>query len=119
MYEKLKVLLEERGISAYQLCKEIGEPSGMITNWKAGRYTPKQDKIQKIADFFGVPLAYFYDDAEENYYIDKDTREIAEEIRTNKELKLLFSASKDASPEDLKTVHQMLLALKRKEKHDD
>lgn len=120
MWEKFEKLREERGLSAYQICKDLGEQPGMISNWKAGRYTPKRDKIQKIADYFGVPISYFYDDEEEpTYYIDEKTRETAEEIRTNKELKLLFDAARDASPEDLLTVHQMLLALKRKERHDD
>ena len=27
-------------------------------NWKQGKYTPKQDKLQKIADYFGVSLEY-------------------------------------------------------------
>ncbi len=48
-----------------------------------------------------------------NYiYHNEETREIAQKIYGNKDLSLLF----DASPEDLQTVHTMLLALKRKEK---
>lgn len=120
MWEKFENLRIEKGVSAYEIAKAIGVPSGMFTNWKAGRYTPKADKMQKIADYFGVPLSYFYDaDDGEHYYLDKATRDAAEELRTNKELRLLFDAGRDASPEDLRTVHQMLLALKRKESRDD
>ena len=50
-----------------------------------------------------------------NYYVDAKTAKVAQEIKDNKELGLLFDAAKDASPEDLQTVHTMLLALKRKE----
>ena len=52
------------------------------------------------------------------YYLNDETSEIAQEIFENKELRLLFDAAKDAQPEDLQTVHQMLLALKRKERGD-
>ena len=54
----------------------------------------------------------------EKYYINDETASIAQEIFENKELRLLFDAAKDAQPEDLQTVHQMLLALKRKERGD-
>ena len=40
-------------------------------------------------------------------------------ILESKELRLLFDAARDAEPEDLKAVHNMLLALKRKEQHYD
>ena len=29
-----------------------------FSDWKAGRYTPKQEKMQKIADFLGVTVEY-------------------------------------------------------------
>ena len=41
---------------------------------------------------------------------------MAQSIFENKELRMLFDAAQDASPEDLETVHSMLLALKRKER---
>jgi hypothetical protein len=49
------------------------------------------------------------------YYNNSDTKMIAQEIFENKELRLLFDAAKDAAPEDLQTVHTMLMALKSKE----
>lgn len=50
-----------------------------------------------------------------DYYIDDDTVQVAQEIFENKDLKLLFDAARTASPEDLKTAHNILLALKAKE----
>ena len=40
------------------MAKETGISTVTLTNWKRGRYTPKPDKLQKIADYFGVPLSY-------------------------------------------------------------
>jgi hypothetical protein len=41
---------------------------------------------------------------------------MAQSIFESKELRMLFDAAQDANPEDLQTVHSMLLALKRKER---
>ena len=59
MYEKFKRLLDERGVTAYQVAKETGISTATLTQWKQGLYTPKVDKIMMIADYFGVPLEYF------------------------------------------------------------
>ena len=50
------------------------------------------------------------------YYLTDDTIKMAQEIKDNKELSLLFDAAKDVSDEDLKFVHDMLLRMKRKER---
>ncbi len=59
MYNKFKQLLDERGVTAYQVAKETGISTATLTQWKQGLYTPKVDKIMRIADYFGVPLEYF------------------------------------------------------------
>ncbi len=56
MYKIYAELRDGRGLTDYAVAKALGFPSGMFTNWKKGRYTPKVDKIKKIAEFFGVPL---------------------------------------------------------------
>lgn len=50
------------------------------------------------------------------YYLNDETAAIAQDIFENKDLRLLFDAARDATPEDLKLTHDMLLALKRKER---
>ena len=58
MYDIFEKLCGEKGITPYRVCKETGLTTSTISNWKAGRYTPKADKLQKIADFFGVSVEY-------------------------------------------------------------
>ena len=127
MYEIFEKLCELKGVTAYRVCKETGLTTATISNWKAGRYTPKADKLQKIADYFGVSLEYLTtgkehenEDIQNNrYYLDEETAQIAQEIFENKELRMLFSAARDSSAEDLKITHEMLMALKRKERGVD
>ena len=40
-----------------------------LSEWKKGTYTPKQDKLQKIADYFGVTLDYLMG----NTHVDEQT----------------------------------------------
>ena len=58
MYEIFSKLLEERGVKAADVCRGTGLPSSLFSEWKRGKSTPKHDKLQKIADYFGVPLSY-------------------------------------------------------------
>ena len=58
MYKIFEELCKENCVTPYRVCKETGITTATISNWKAGRYTPKADKMQKIADYFGVSLEY-------------------------------------------------------------
>lgn len=62
LYKKFERLLAEKNVTAYHVAKELGMATSTFANWKAGRYEPKVDKIKKIADYFGVPLTYFYEE---------------------------------------------------------
>ena len=58
MYEIFAKLLEERGVTAYKVSKATGIAGSTFSDWKNGRSTPKQDKLQKIADYFGVSVDF-------------------------------------------------------------
>jgi repressor LexA len=58
MYEIFEKLLKERGVSAYRVAQETGVSTATLTSWKQGKYIPKPEKLQKIADYFGVQLEY-------------------------------------------------------------
>lgn len=58
MYEILGKLLKKYGVTAYRVSKETGVPQSTLSDWKRGISTPKQDKLKKIADYFGVTLEY-------------------------------------------------------------
>ena len=58
MYKIFEKLCKERGVTPYRVCKDTGITTATISNWKAGRYIPKADKMQKIADYFEVNIEY-------------------------------------------------------------
>ncbi|MCD2493311.1 helix-turn-helix transcriptional regulator [Lacrimispora sp. NSJ-141] len=123
MYEIFEQLLQKYGVSTYRVSKETGIAQSVFSSWKSGISKPKNDKMQKIADYFGVSLEYLVTGKEkeggETYYLNEETASIAQEIFENKELKMLFDVSRNADAEDLKALHNMALALKRKERDNN
>ena len=119
MYEIFEQLMKAHGYTAYKVSVETGIAQSTLSDWKKGKSTPKTDKLQKIADLFNVSLSYLTTgeekDGGETYYLNEETAKMAQAIFENKELRALFDTARDASPDDLATAHNMLLALKRKE----
>ena len=58
MYSIFEKLLNEYGATAYRVSKATGITTSTLTAWKQGEYTPKTDKLQKIAEFFAVSTDY-------------------------------------------------------------
>ena len=58
MYKIFEKLAEVKGVSPYFVSKETGVANATISAWKRGQYHPKDDKLARIADYFGVPLSY-------------------------------------------------------------
>lgn len=59
IYSRIKELCSQRGISIYRLEKELGFSSCSICKWNVS--VPSAEKLQKVADYFNVPISYFLD----------------------------------------------------------
>ena len=92
-YDKFAELLKQYNKKTVDVARGTGIYSGKFSDWKAGRYTPKLDKLQKIADYFGVPVSTFLNTTE------------LEESFSNDELAKLkaLSASLDATTKEILT----------------
>ena len=58
MYERFLELLKEKNVKTSEVAKATGIRPGVFSDWKAGRYKPKHDKITLIAAYFGVAVEY-------------------------------------------------------------
>lgn len=58
MWEIFEKLCQERGVTPYRVSEATGIKTSSLSGWKAGRFKPKQEKLQKIADYFGVSVEY-------------------------------------------------------------
>lgn len=59
MYDTYVQLRDARGVTDYKVAQETGISTATLTSWKQGLYTPKIDKIQRIANYFNVPIETF------------------------------------------------------------
>ena len=116
MYEKIKELCKLKNISVNKLEQELGFAKGSLCRIDVNK--PSIDKLQKIAKYFDVGIEYMTgeENEEKGYYINPETAELAQTLFENKDLRVLFDAAKDATPEDLQTTYNMLMALKKKER---
>ena len=112
--ERIKAECKKKGISVSKLEKDLGFANAYIN--QLNPETIQHSRLIKIADYLNVDVNYLLTGEESaGYYLNDETAKAAQEIFDNPELRLLFDEARNADPEDLKTVHQMLLALKRKE----
>ena len=74
MYEIFAQLCKQHGVTPYKVSKETGVSQPTLSEWKKGTYTPKQDKLQKIADYFGVTLDYLMGNTHANEQTPPETQ---------------------------------------------
>lgn len=56
--QRLHILMDDKGITAYRLSKELGVHQTTISNWLRGKTVPNITYLKKIADALGVSLSH-------------------------------------------------------------
>ena len=118
--ERVKAICKERKIPISKIERDLGYANGYIGQLKKGVFPA--DRLQDIAEYLGVSSEYLLNGDEkesDKYYLNDETAKMAQELFENRDLRVLFDAARDASPEDLKTTYDMLMALKRKERGEN
>lgn len=111
MYEIFEQLLVKNNVSTYKVSKETGIAQSVFSSWKNGISNPKQDKLQKIADYFHVTVDYLMGierDQNIDYYLNDETRRIAQEVFDTPELKTLLNISRTLPSDKLKALNDFL-----------
>lgn len=122
MYERFEQLLKENNITPYRVSKETGIPTATLSSWKKGTYTPKNDKLQIIADYFNVTVDWLLGNTNlrnlptEGYYDDPEVAQLANEIKNDPELRILLDAKRSLSKEDMESLINITKSLLKKER---
>lgn len=134
-YEIFDRLCKQNKVRPGTVSRATGISSVTFTNWKNGKYTPKTEKLQKIADYFGVTLAYMMGEAEPfdgisekswNEYLEKARFEdengrnlpeqpIYEDTDDDKDmaLQLLMNTARKSSVDDILLMERLLRKINR------
>lgn len=104
--EIIKDLCSKSGITIAQLEKELGYSNGSLSKSK----TLKAERLMEISRRFNVTMEYLMtgEDQTSGYYFDPEVVELAQEMATRPELKVLFSASRKVSKESIEAINNMI-----------
>lgn len=115
LYERIRELCRQNNTSVSALEKECGFGRGSLS--KIDKHKPSNDKLQKIADYFGITvdqLTGVQTNAQpDGYYHSEDTARTAQQIFDDPYLRILFDAAQDSRPEDLQMAADLLRRLKQ------
>ena len=67
MWEIYYELLQQKGVRNIDVSRATGIPPSTFSDWKKGKSKPKADKLQKIADYFGVSSEYLLTGKKQQY----------------------------------------------------
>lgn len=67
--KNLKRYMEQSGKTQADIIKDLGVTSGTTSSWCSGKKLPRMDKVQRLADYFGVTTG---DLLEERSYIERN-----------------------------------------------
>ncbi len=117
LHERIVDLCRKNGISQSKMEADLKIASGSVTKWKTAE--PRQSTIAKVAEYFNVSVNYLMTGEEkeggETYYLNDETREIAQEIFENPDLKSLFKMSRKMTPERLRAHIEFMKKLQDEE----
>lgn len=122
--KNLLTLLEKNGKTQREVADSISVSPQTFNTWCQGIALPRMGKIQKLADYFNVDKTFLIDPeplseaSDAPYYLNDETRQIAQEAFENPELRTLFHVARDIPPERLKAHIEFMKSLKGQEKDD-
>ena len=115
--ERVKTICKDRKIPISKLERDLGYSNGYIGQLRKGTFP--NDRLKEIAEYLEVSIDYLMTGKEkaggETYYINDETREIAQEIFEKKELRMLFDVTRKSTPQRLMAYYNMIKELESQE----
>lgn len=107
----VKKLCKERSIPISKLERDCGFANGYIRNLREGKLP--SDRLGKIAEYLGLSISDLVTgQPQPTYYFNEDAAKMAQSIYEDRDLRILFDAAKDSTPEDLRMAADLLKRLK-------
>ena len=107
-YDKFIALCRDYGVKPTPLITSLGLSSSNAAQWRKGS-TPRPQVLQKIADYFGVSVSYFYEDEKKD---NSELNALLETMARREDLRMLFALAKDASPAEVRQAAKIIKALR-------
>lgn len=112
MYENYCNLRDARGMRDADVSRETGIGKSTFSDWKSGRSTPKNDKLEKIAKLFGVTVGELLNGKEDQSNVSEIKNPDLKEEYLNLKNLLLSGKQKplyfDGKPADQESIELLL-----------
>lgn len=120
MYEIYCKLRDSRCVKDADVVRATGITKSTFSDWKSGRSEPKKEKLQKIADYFGVSVEYLMTGEEPNgYYLNEETAKLAQEMFEDQDMRSLFDMKRNMPPDRFKAHMEFMKKLYQQECGED
>ena len=110
-YDNYSKICEIKGVSPTRVLNDLKISKSSYGHWKNGG-EPLNETKKKIADYFGISVPELMSGkinaAPAEAEADDEMAELLETIRRRPDLKVLFSLSKKATPEDVRKTIQII-----------
>ena len=119
MAQNIQYYMNQYGKTRQDMCEALGVKYTTFTDWVKANSYPRIDKIELMANYFGISKSDLVEEhtyQPEHYYLNDETRQIAQEVFENPELRSLFDAARDLPPERLRAHIDFINSLKAQEK---
>lgn len=131
---RLTYYLSLNGYNQADMARKMGVSTATAAKWCTGQSIPRIDKIQSLCNWLGIEKSQLLDAPvgmnstisnsplrtnKENYYINREARELAEFLHKNPEYKVLFDASRKVKKEDIEFVKQLIDRMSSKDGEND
>ena len=110
MARNIQYYMDKYGKTRQDMCDALGVKYTTFTDWVKGNTYPRIDKIELMANYFGITKADLVEshDTKEQYYLNEDAKELAQFMYENPEYKVLFDASRKVKKDDIEFVKQFI-----------
>ena len=102
--KNLRFLMDARGITQADICRELNVSSATASDWCSGKKYPRVDAMQRLADLLGVLFSTL---TTEHGLQDYEDQQRLEALHQDPRLGLLFDRSRKMSHDDVKFMIQM------------
>lgn len=119
--ERIKTIRKQKGITLANLGARLGISESNMQRYESGKIASVSiDFINRLAPILGVKpewlIGWDKEPTPQGYYIDSETAEYAEYLRTRPSARLLFSASKGISKEEMQEAVNYIEFIKSRNK---
>ena len=117
----LRELRTTRDKTQDELAKALDVSKSAISMYENGNRKPDFETLEAIADYFNVDIDYLLgrETQQSSYFLDAEATEYLDELHKRPEMKTLFSVSKKATVNDIKTAINIIEALQKKAQGED